>query len=192
MNNGSCIIDAIIGEANAAAESNIAAAAARAEEITSTARAKIAVDINNFNIKKTSIIEEIVNRKKMVANIDAKKQNLNNKMHIIDEVFAGAPEAIHSDKRYPEFLKKLIEDNAEDGDTVIICKTDSKTVNKAFIDSLKQTKGININLSKEFGDFVGGVIISNNNYDKNLTLESIVKQLRGDMEMEMATVLFGK
>lgn len=192
MNNGSCIIDAIIGEANAAAESNIAAATARAEEITTAARAKIAVDIANLNAKKTAIIEEIVNRKIMVANIDAKKQNLNIKMHIIDDVFAAAPEAIRSDKRYPGFLKRLIEDNAENGDTVIICKADSELIDKAFIDSLKQNKGVNINLSKKFGDFEGGVIISNVNYDKNLTLDSIVKQLRSDLEMETATVLFCK
>lgn len=190
MNNGSSIIDAIIGEANSTAEANIAAAQARAEEIISAAQTRCNAELSAVNAGKKAVTDAIMNRKIMVANIDAKKRSLGVKMQLIEETFDSVPSAVRKDKRYQTFLKRLIEDNAENGDIVTIAKADASVIDKAFIDALNKNKNVKITLSHEYGDFIGGAIISNAGYDKNLTLESIIKQLRNELEMETAGVLF--
>lgn len=192
MNNGSSIIDAIIGDANSVADANIAAAKARAEEIVSAAQFRRKAELSAANAEKKAVTDEIMNRRVMVANIDAKKRLLGIKMQLIDETFESAPSAVRKDKRYQSFLKRLIEEYAENGDTVTIAKADAAVIDKAFIDAFYQNKSVKITLSREYGDFIGGVIISNDGYDKNLTLESIIKQLRNESEMETAAILFGK
>ena len=49
---------------------------------------------------------------------------------------------------------------------------------------------IKLALSDKSGDFKGGLILSGVNYDKNLTLDDIVRRIRQDSETHVAKILF--
>ena len=52
-------------------------------------------------------------------------------------------------------------------------------------------KGINLTLSDKFGDFDGGLILSENGVDKNFTFEVEVALLKEQTEAKTAKEIFG-
>ena len=65
-----------------------------------------------------------------------------------------------------------------------------QVLTKAFFVSYSKKRGINLSLSKDLGDFKGGVVLSGGGVDKNLTLEVEIKLLREQTESEIAGLLF--
>ena len=94
------------------------------------------------------------------------------------------------DKDYKNLIEGMLDSAAEDGDVVTISKNDAKVLTKAFFDSYSKKRGINLSLSKDLGDFKGGVVLSGGGVDKNLTLEVEIKLLREQTESEIAGLLF--
>ena len=61
-----------------------------------------------------------------------------------------------------------------------------------MITSLQQKSGKKISLSKKHGDFIGGVILSGEKFDKNLTLEVEFEEIKQQKELEITQILFGE
>lgn len=136
---------------------------------------------------------DIVNRKKTVANLEVRKLMLSSKQKAIDEAFQNAIDKINDLKKadYLAYIKTLLENNAQDGDMVTICEKDKSRITKTFINSFSKEKGIKLSVNSDLGDFNGGIILSNGNYDKNLTLDVELKMLREEIEPEIANIIFG-
>jgi V/A-type H+-transporting ATPase subunit E len=141
-------------------------------------------------LKKGKIITE--------ANLKAKKAILSIKQEIIEKTFNRALENIINldDKKYRDFVKKIILDNIEKGDeTIFISSSDKDRISKDFIKEInceieaKNKKG-NINLSPSYLQIKGGVVIGSNNIRKNSSLELIFKKVREELEIKISQYLF--
>lgn len=90
---------------------------------------------------------------------------------------------------YLKLLEKLIGESCADGDEIVAAKSDSKRVTAAWVKKLSGSLKKKLTLSKETGDFDGGVILRNARYDRNLTVDEIVAELRERTEADTVAAL---
>lgn len=188
----------IISDAEIEANKIINEATNKTKEIKEEAE-KEARDIKSKILKR--INQEILLKKGKIiteANLEAKKAILSIKQEIIDKTFNRALENIINldDKKYRDFVKKIILDNIEKGDeTIFISSSDKDRISKDFIKEInceieaKSKKG-NINLSPSYLQIKGGVVIGSNNIRKNSSLELIFKKVREELEIKISQYLF--
>lgn len=191
MNDKTAVIDKIISDAQAAADALRQDARQKAEKIVSAAQK--AADA--YRKEALSGGEERValalERAKSVDALDSRRELSACKSALLDEVFALAAKALKEDKKaYKAYLARVIKENAEDGDKVVICKEDEKVVTAAFIASIAKCAKKKITLGSARGEFAGGVVLSGDRYDKNLTLEEDMRLIREECEPLVAKALF--
>lgn len=164
------------------------------DEVIANAKSEAKKMMDEVLQNKQSVIDETVKRQKAVAELDAKKIVLKSKKDAIDEAFRLAKEKLNSlsSEKYFEVVSNMISTYAEDGDVVIVSAKDKKLITKAKLDKIASAKKIKLTLNKEYGDFEGGVILSGNGMDKNLTFDVELKTLRDEMETEIADMIFNK
>lgn len=192
MNSKEALIEKIITEAQSYGDSLIQDAKAQSKKIENEYEAQFK-DYRAYKEEKIDIeCKNIVERKITVANLDAKKIDLAARREILDEVFKKAENKILylDEKSYLNFIEKLLTQYAEDGDEVIISKADKEKIKEEFIKNVSKKIKKNLILSKDFGSFNGGVILSQQGCDKNLTLSTIVRQEREQIEIEVQNLIF--
>lgn len=115
-----------------------------------------------------------------LAELEAGKVLLRAKQECVGEVYVGVRKRILSapDAEYLGLLEKLISEVCEDGDEVIASKNDAGRVTAEWLRSVSQSVGKKLTLGKTRGDFDGGVILRNAKYDRDLTIDEIVADLR--------------
>ena len=188
----------IISDARIQAEKIIAQAEDNANNIIKKGRKeaddikkKILYKINQeASLKKSKILTE--------ANLEARKTILLEKQKIMEDVFGNASESILKldDKKYHNFIKKLILDNIEKGDeTIFIGSPDKNRISKDFIQDINKelkAKGKNdeLKISTSYLPIKGGVIIGSGKIRKNISLELLLKNVREESEMQMSKILF--
>ena len=191
MNDKNAVIDKIIKDAQTAAEELKAQARQNAEQIVASAKKSAKAYKEGKLSGKEGRIASALERARSVDALDARRELSACKSALIDEAFTLAAKALKEDKKaYKDYLTRVIKASAEDGDEVIICKEDEKTITPAFISSVAKSCKKKIKLSAERGEFIGGVILSGSRYDKNLTLEEDMRLIREECEPLVVKALF--
>lgn len=191
MNDKNAVIDKIISDAQAAAAQEVAAAEEKAGQTVAAARRAADAYAEKMLADKDALTEQVISRGRSVDALDARREISACKSALIDGAFAKAAQALKADKKaYKAYLTRAISSAAEDGEEVVICAEDEKTVTAAFIAGIAKAAGVKIKLAKERGDFLGGVILSGKKYDKNLTLEEELRLVRENCETAVTDVLF--
>lgn len=134
--------------------------------------------------------EEYVKRRLTVAELDAKKLELKAKQDLLDKVFNRVLEKLCSlDKQsYLRLVKKLIEQNAERGDTIVLSR--DKVLNTTDIEKLEVVNKLALVVSQTQGDFDGGIMLKNSVCDKDLTFKTLVKEVKEEKASLIANILF--
>ena len=192
MNNKESIINKIIQDATDNAKSNLEKANNQAEEIISAAKAAAEQFQEQNKEKPNALASDIIARSLSVSKLDCRKLTLVAKKQIIDDIFGESIEYFRTkkSKEYVDFVNMLIEKNAQDGDVVIVGEKDKQLLDKAWLEKLAKKIKKNITLSEQAGEFNGGIILSSQNYDKNLSLELELEVLREDIEKQVSEILF--
>lgn len=186
------IIDKILSDANLKGDAIIGEANEKADEIISLA----AKQCKDFLYKSKTEIDrltlEIDERSRSVAELDARKLLLAAKTQVLDSVYAKTLEKLRNlDKeQYSALIFSMLE-NAKDGDVVTVSEREKDIVTKESLADFAKKKGISLTLADKFGDFDGGVVISENGVDNNFTLEVEVALLREQTETKIAKEIFG-
>lgn len=190
MAGSEAIINKIISDAKENADVTLKAADKRAEEIIAAAK----VNAEEYLGKERTASEEsarlIVERRKTVAALDAKKIALKARQELIDECFEAAEKKILSlgKEEYLAFVGKLVEENAEDGDLLVL-SSEEKYIDNAFVEALSGKLGKKLGISDEKETYVGGIVLRSTSCDKNLTLKALLRSVREDKEKEIADIL---
>lgn len=190
MAGSEAIINKIISDAKENADVTLKAADKRAEEIIAAAK----VNAEEYLGKERTASEEaarlIVERRKTVAALDAKKIALKARQELIDECFEEAENKILSlgKEEYLAFVGKLVEENAEDGDLLVL-SSEEKYIDNAFVEALSEKLGKKLGISDEKETYVGGIVLRSSSCDKNLTLKALLRSVREDKEKEIADIL---
>ena len=191
MEGKEAIINKILSDADKKAEDNVHEAEKYSLELKENAEiwAKAYFDEQSEIIKKDC--EEIVKRRKIVANLEVRKIILNAKQNAIEEAFNATYESLckMSKEKYLEFVCKLIKDCAEDGDVIVLSK-DGVLTAKDFEDKDFYTSH-KLSVQKERGEFIGGVKLIRAYSDKDLTFKSVIEAEKDEFSFKVAEKLFG-
>ncbi len=194
MNNKEVIIEKIVKDALDVSNENISKAQTEADAILAAAK-QTASEYADANLPKGKAqADEIKKRRTMVTNLDCKKIILSTKAELIEKVFASVADKMRKDnkKGYIALIKNMIKASAADNDTVIISRKDKDILTQAEIDSIAKEIGKKLKLSKDFGDFDGGVMLCGDKFDKNLTFALEFEQIKDEQEEKLAKILFGE
>lgn len=186
------IIDKILSDANLKGDAIIGEANGKADEIISLAAKQCKDYLYQSKTEIDRLTLEIDERSRSVAELDARKLLLAAKTQVLDSVYAKTLEKLRNlDKeQYGALIFAMLE-NAKDGDVVIVSEREKDIVTKQSLADFAKKKGIKLTLADKFGDFDGGVIISENGVDNNFTLDVEVSILREQTETKIAKEIFG-
>lgn len=126
-----------------------------------------------------------------LGELEAGKIELRAKRECVSAVYAAVREKILGlpDGEYLKLMQKLIAANAEDGDEIIAAKRDSKRINAAWVKKISTALKKKLSLSKEQGDFDGGVVLRNAKYDRDLSVDEIISDLTEKTESGTVSAL---
>ena len=118
-------------------------------------------------------IEGIKAGKKLNAELDVKKTLLKAKRSVLDDAFVLAYEKLCKiDKAsYLKLVESLIDENAEDGDEIVLSKDGVLDVKDIDVSKFKAK---NLKVSEKKGDFIGGVTLSGSKSDKDLSFKAVI------------------
>lgn len=186
------IVEKILSDAQLKAEAMVGEAQDKAHAIL----ADVAEQSKQYLAKSQSetdiLVADIISRSKTVAELDSKKLMQAAKSVILERVFARALEKVREldVNTYKELLLGMLKE-AQDGDTVTLSKRDKSVLSADDIRAFADENGISLCVSDEDGDFDGGLILSRDGVDKNLTFEVEIDLLRDIAEADIAKEIFG-
>lgn len=174
------IIDDILSSARAAASSVVAEAQAESQAELDELRKELDAAQKESLNKAEAAAQELYAGQVKLGELEAGKALLRAKQACVSAVYYGVKLKILSapDAEYLKILQSVIEEYCEDGDEVIAAKRDVKRVTAAWIKKIATSAKKKLTLSKEVGDFEGGVILRNARYDRDLTVDAIVDELK--------------
>ena len=194
MNNKEVIIEKILKDAMAVSEENVSKAQKEADAIIAAAK-KTADEYSAEQLPKGDVqAKEILERRAMVANLDCKRLVLSKKTEVVDAIFDSVADYMRKKdkKAYIALIKSMIKKSASDNDVVVICEKDKDIITEKEIEAISKEIKKKLTLSKKYGDFVGGVMLCGDKFDKNLTFELEFEQIKEESEEKLAKILFGE
>jgi len=190
---GKDIIESILSEARKKAEEIISAAEENKNRAVEQARSIL--ESKQTEVLAATDVEcsQIVDRRVMLAKLDASKVVLGQKQQLIEEVYSKAADSIIAldDQSYRKFVASLIKEYADDGDEVLVCQSDAARLNAEWIDSVSKDVNKKLSLSCENHFEKGGVILRGKSYDKKLTVNTLIEEVRVNTESQVINKLFG-
>lgn len=185
------IVKIILDDAQKKAVSTRNEGNAKAQEIISRANRDVTISKQDAYQETQNTRDNILKQGVTNGNLEVKKMILSAKHEVLDKTFARAIEKIQAlpSRKYLDLISSILE-YAEDGDVVRIRKEDAKVITKAFIEAQSKKLKRKISLSSEYIDITGGIMLSNESYDKNLSLDILMQSLREELETEISNKLF--
>ncbi len=186
------IIDGII----ATAEKNASAIINDATAQQATALEKTRIECERAFKEQKRIADEtaqkMVERARVTASLETRKELLKSKRQLIDKVYDAVKEKILNltNARYQKLILQSALPYVEDGDEVVISALDEKRLNSEWVLKLSKASGKKVKLSTERHNFSGGVILRSTSYDKNVTIETIINEVKAKTETQVSTRLF--
>ncbi|KRQ87329.1 V-type proton ATPase subunit E [Caloramator mitchellensis] len=184
-------------------------AKAKALEIENQANAKADEILKEANLKAERIIEEIKEKaekegkelKERIiskAKMQVRDMMLKQKQDSIDNVFNLVIQKINSMdiNSYKEFIKKIILNNVEFGDEeIVVSAKDKERIDNSLIAEINSIlvqngKMGSITLSPDTANISSGFIMRRKGLEINCTIESIIRNLRDEIETEIANIIF--
>ena len=174
------IIDDILSSAKTTAAAMIEEATAEQEERLSEIRAELEKKQAEGLAKAQAEADSVYTGMVKLGDLEANKALLRAKQQCLSAVYDGVKQKILAapDAEYLKILQTLIVKYASDGDEIIAAKRDSKRVTAAWVKKVGTAAKRKLALSKETGDFEGGVVLRNGKFDRDLTVDAIVEELK--------------
>lgn len=142
--------------------------------------------------------EEKKRRILSMAQLENRKDLLQVKQQLIDEVFKKAKENLQnmSDEDYIRLISDMLIKSVVTGnEEVIISKRDKERISSDFLAKINEKlkdmgQQGNLRFSETPGRMIGGFILKSENMEVNNTFDSLIKMEREELETELAQILF--
>ena len=176
-----------IGEINAEARR-------QADEIMARYEAKAQRESEEILSRGRRNADERVERLASVAQLDARKLELAAKQEMLSRAYDLALEQLVNlpDKEYVDLLADLAVKASSTGrEAVIFSQKDRARYGKAVVTQANEKLGDgHLTMSEQSRPIQGGLILSDGDVEVNCTFETLVRLQRGEMDREVAKVLF--
>ncbi len=192
------IIQRILDDANARAESIKADARDKAKAVENEAREKASRKEEQILDQAKKDAEEQKRRIIGVAQLEARKDLLAAKQEMIGKAFEAALEQLLNldDRAYFSMIHDMLLEYVETGtETVMFSAGDLERIPDNFWQEInqalvKQGKKGELKLSDEPRDIRGGFVLQAEGVEINCSFESLLEMKRDELEPEVAAVLF--
>lgn len=174
------IIDDILSSARTSAASVVAEAENEARAELDELRRELDAAQRESLEKAEAAAQALYAGQVKLGELEANKVLLRAKQQCVSAVYDGVKQKILSapDAKYLAILQNVVERYCEDGDEVVAAAADGKRVTAAWVKKISAAAKKQLTLSSEKGDFSGGVILRNGRYDRDLTVDAIVDELK--------------
>lgn len=134
----------------------------------------------------------LIDRRKSASCLEKGKSILFAKQQVLDNIYKEAIQKIlnMTDNIYRDFIGALIKKYAENQDVVMICERDSKRLHSQWLEKISEEIKMVLTLSSDFHSHRGGVILASQRYDKNLTLDVLINEMRAEYDLKLVKTLF--
>ncbi len=183
------IKDSILTDAKKEAERIIEDAKERFREKTRYEKSKIEEGLKETYTRLGKKFEEDKKRELIEQRTNYRMELLRIKNNIIEEIFKKAEERFISDEQYWRSIKKWLKDINETGQ-ILVNTRDSKRFKSEFVNKISK-KG-NLVVDKKHIDIKGGFILKTARFETDRTLDTILGNLRIELEPLIAEKLFGE
>ncbi|MBR3756489.1 MAG: V-type ATP synthase subunit E [Firmicutes bacterium] len=187
------ITSKIISDAQAQAEITLNEAKAQCDAILAEAAVKAEEIVKKAEIEGLAEKENLISRKKSVADIDGRKVILAEKQNLITECFAQALEKIVAmdEKQYVDFLAGLVKKSGVMEGELILNAADKERIGEALAVAVQAAMpDSRIVLSEETRNVKGGFLLKTGAVYYNSTIEALVEEAREELTGEVALQLF--
>ncbi len=174
------MIEEIVGTARKTAVAMVDEATEESKNTLDALRQSLSDDLKHAAEETRELADREYAGRVKLGELEAGKVMLKAKQAAVSEVYDSVRARIISlsDAEYLKLLAKLIASVCEDGDEIVSCKRDAKRVTSAWVKKLSASTKKKLTLSAEKGDFDGGVILRNARFDRDLTVDEIVSELK--------------
>ncbi|WP_297210288.1 V-type ATP synthase subunit E [uncultured Flavonifractor sp.] len=166
----------------------------QADEITARYEAQARRESEEILARGRRNADERVERLASVAQLDARKLELAAKQEMLSRAYDLALEQLLSlpEKEYVALLAELAVKASSTGrEAVIFSQKDRTRYGKAVVTQANERLGDgHLTLSEQTRPIKGGLILSDGNVEVNCTFETLVRLQRGELDREVAQVLF--
>jgi len=139
-------------------------------------------------------VQDQVDSRKRIAQMEAKKDTLAVKQEMVARSFDMALEQLVKlpEERYVAFLARLAAEAAVTGEEEILLNArDRAAIGDKLVAAVNEKlKGGKLKLAEGCGDFAGGLILRRGNVEANCSAELLVELCRDKMSSEIAAMLF--
>ncbi|MGN8897840.1 V-type ATP synthase subunit E [Flavonifractor sp. HCP28S3_F3] len=172
----------------------LAEARRQADEITARYEAQAQRESEEIVARGRRNADERVERLASVAQLDARKLELAAKQEMLAKAYDLALEKLLNlpDKEYVDLLAGLAVKASSTGrEAVIFSQKDRARYGKAVVTQANEKLGDgHLTMSEQTRPIKGGLILSDGDVEVNCTFETLVRLQRGEMDREVAKVLF--
>ena len=194
--NAEQVVEKILSQAKAEAESIVSAA----KEKAASQKAQLDAEIAEFD-KKTQDLAKAAGEDKLQrmlagARMSHGKNMLSAKVAILDEVFTKAKAALSQlpDEKYLSLMTDLMKKAVETGDEEVVVGKHESRINQNFIKDVNRQLGAgfkgNLRLSDKRADIAGGFILSRGKVRINASTDVLIERLRESLQIELVDELF--
>lgn len=177
----------VVDAAKAEAEANLKQAEERAEMLIKQAKQDAALAAEEHKERRLSAIDSELRR-----NILAVRRNL------LDSVFDKALSVLKNksaNEKIDMFAQRVIKASPEGKGEIMLTARDKSEIGEKLLEAVKKLYGNNgikadIKISDKSIDASGGFILKTGDIEINNTFETLIKASKGDIEGEIASILF--
>ena len=124
------------------------------------------------------------------ARLRVKNEALSKKREIMSGVTADAKSKFIASPDYPAMMKSLVLKSLTTKEEEIIVSKNEKTLDGKWLDDVNKQGNAKLKFSAVKGIFTGGVMVKNNDISVNITVDTLFKIMKEDIEKEFAKILF--
>ena len=135
---------------------------------------------------------EVLKRREIVAELDAKKVDLGVRQDLVSESFAASLRQMSEMPRdkYVAFTNALLKKAVRTKSEVVLVGKGEKYLDKAWIDEFNSANQASLTLSSERLPISGGFVLRDDRVDVNCSWNMLLEDIRSDIESEVVKKLF--
>jgi V/A-type H+-transporting ATPase subunit E len=187
------ILKRIKADAEEAARQILAEGQGDADRVTGEARARIESQRERMRAKARQRADEEKNRVITLARLSGRRELLNEKQRLIDQVFEETRRSIveMGADDYRQLIARLLMDVGEGGEVIV--DVNETRIDQGVLDAVAGELGApgSLKLSSERREIGGGFILRSGRTETNCALGTILRDARERLETEVASILFG-
>mgnify|MGYP000955150061 CR=1 FL=1 len=135
---------------------------------------------------------EVLKRREIVAELDAKKADLGVRQDLVSESFAASLRQMAEMPRdkYVAFANALLKKAVRTKSEVVLVGKGEKYLDKAWLDGFNSANQTSLTLSSERLPIAGGFVLKDDRIDINCSWDMLLEDIRSEIESEVVKKLF--